>query len=146
ILIFGVPIFLGGIWLAWLGGSWYYIVAGLGLLLTAVFLIRRSMLSVWIYLLTLAGSVALAFWEVGSDWWAQVPRLVAPTVVLIFVLALIPTLRRHAGRPRGVVAASLAGFVAAGGFAAYHMNVDSSAYAQEEEPQSVPGVALPDAP
>ena len=45
IAIFGVPILAGGVWLAALGGSWYYVLAGIGLVLTAFFLFRRSMLA-----------------------------------------------------------------------------------------------------
>ncbi|SKA20875.1 glucose dehydrogenase [Consotaella salsifontis] len=96
LLVFGLPILGGGLYLIVLGGSWYYAPAGLGLVLTAVFLIRRSMTAVWIYLVTYAGTVIWAFWEVGTDWWAQVPRLVAPSVVLILVLLTIPLLRRWA--------------------------------------------------
>ncbi|WP_265502168.1 glucose dehydrogenase [Paracoccus beibuensis] len=99
VLVFGAPIFAGGIWLAVLGGSWYYIFAGIGLLLTAIFLFRRSMTAVWIYLLTFFGTVAWAIWEVGMDPWYQVPRLVAPAVVLLLVLALIPVLRRQSANP-----------------------------------------------
>lgn len=95
VLILGAPIFAGGIWLAVLGGSWYYVLAGAGLLLTALFLFRRSMAAVWVYLLTFAGTLAWALWEVGADPWYQVPRLLAPTVVLVLVLALIPVLRPH---------------------------------------------------
>ncbi|MDH2328797.1 hypothetical protein QCN27_18265 [Cereibacter sp. SYSU M97828] len=34
------------------------------------------------------------FWEVGFDWWDQVPRLVAPTVVLVLILIVKPALSR----------------------------------------------------
>ncbi|MCQ0988780.1 hypothetical protein [Jiella marina] len=103
LVLFGLPIFGGGVYLAWLGGSWYYVFAGLGLLATAWFLVRASMLAVWIYLLTFIFTVVWAFWEKGFDWWAQVPRLVAPTVILVLVLATIPVLRRASSsqaRPR----------------------------------------------
>ncbi|AEQ50738.1 broad-specificity glycerol dehydrogenase, subunit SldA [Pelagibacterium halotolerans B2] len=115
IAIFGVPIFAGGIWLAALGGSWYYVLAGLGLLVTAVFLFRRSMLAVWVYLATFAGTVAWALWEAGFDGWAQVPRLVAPTVVLVLVLATIPALRGRLARPVGAATAAIAGGLALAG-------------------------------
>ena len=94
LVLFGLPIFGGGAYLIWLGGSWYYLFAGLGLLLTAWFLVQASMLAVWVYLLTWVGTVVWAFWEKGFDWWAQVPRLVAPTVILMLVLAAIPVLMR----------------------------------------------------
>ena len=51
LLIFGLPIAAGGLWLITLGGSWYYLPAGIGLLVTAFFLFRREMAAVWVYLL-----------------------------------------------------------------------------------------------
>lgn len=135
IVIFGLPIFGGGIWLAALGGSWYYIFAGIGLLLTALFLFRRSMLAVWIYLLTFAGTLAWALWEAGLDGWAQVPRLVAPTVVLILVLALIPALRGRFSTPRGTTAAAIGGlFALVSSVAILNLSHDGTALAQEEAP------------
>ena len=99
LVIFGVPILVGGVWLIVLGGSWYYAFAGLGLLATAYSLFHRSMAAVWVYLATFVGTVIWAFWEVGFNWWAQVPRLVAPTLILVLVLATIPTLRRLGAGP-----------------------------------------------
>ncbi len=147
LLIFGLPILAGGVWLAVLGGSWYYIFAGLGLALTAFFLFRRDMLAVWIYLVTFAGTVAWALWEVGLDGWAQVPRLVAPTVVLILVLALIPALRGRLRTHRGTVAASTAGLLAASfSMAVLTASSDGTATAQENVPAPTPGAMLPDEP
>ena len=94
IALFGLPIFGGGAYLMWLGGSWYYVLAGIGLLLTAWFLVKASMMAVWVYLVTWVFTIAWAFWEKGFDWWAQVPRMVAPTVILVLVLLAIPVLRR----------------------------------------------------
>ncbi|NEX46469.1 membrane-bound PQQ-dependent dehydrogenase, glucose/quinate/shikimate family [Rhodobacter sp. ETT8] len=101
LVIFGLPIFGGGIWLIILGGSWYYALAGIGLLATAYALFHRSMAAVWVYVLTFAGTVIWAFWEAGFNWWAQVPRLVAPTLVLVLVLATIPALHRLGARRAG---------------------------------------------
>lgn len=144
ILIFGVPIFAGGIWLAALGGSWYYIFAGIGLLLTALFLFRHSMLAVWVYLLTFAGTVAWALWEAGLDGWAQVPRLVAPTVVLILVLAIIPALRGRFARPAGAIAAAVVGGLAlASSLTILTLSNNGTAIAQEDAAPQTP--AEPDA-
>ncbi|WP_206026894.1 hypothetical protein [Jiella endophytica] len=98
IVLFGLPILGGGAYLAWLGGSWYYVFAGIGLILTAWFLVQASMAAVWVYLVTWLGTLVWAFWEKGFDWWAQVPRLVAPTVILLLVLLTIPVLRNAAAR------------------------------------------------
>ncbi|WAP68222.1 hypothetical protein [Jiella pelagia] len=97
IVLFGLPIFGGGAYLIWLGGSWYYFIAGIGLLATAWFLVKASMLAVWVYLATWVFTLIWALWEKGFDGWAQVPRLVAPTVILVLVLAAIPVLRRRRG-------------------------------------------------
>src|SRR5690606_9246835 len=93
VLFFGLPILAGGLWLAALGGSWYYIFAGGGLLGTAWFVWRRSLNAVWIYLLTFGATVIWALWEAGLDGWALVPRLIAPTVMLVLILAMVPVLR-----------------------------------------------------
>ena len=94
-VLFGLVILAGGVWLIALGGSWYYGLAGLGLIVTGLMLNRYRMGAIWVYLATWVGTVAWAWWEVGADWWAQVPRLVAPTVILILVLLCIPALKKR---------------------------------------------------
>lgn len=94
-VLLGAVIMVGGVWLILLGGSWYYGLAGLGLLVTGILLNRYMIEAVWLFALVWLGTVAWAWWEVGNDWWAQVPRLVAPTLILVLVLLCIPALRRH---------------------------------------------------
>ncbi|GGE46747.1 hypothetical protein GCM10011360_37490 [Primorskyibacter flagellatus] len=94
-VLLGAVIFIGGVWLIALGGSWYYGLAGLGLLVTGILLNRYMIEAIWAYLIVWLGTLAWAWWEVGADWWAQVPRLVAPTLILVLVLLCIPALRRH---------------------------------------------------
>lgn len=94
-VLFGLVILAGGVWLIVLGGSWYYALAGIGLTATGLLLNWHRMGAVWIYVLTWVGTVIWAWWEVGDDWWAQVPRLVAPTVILILVLICIPALKKR---------------------------------------------------
>lgn len=97
ITMFGVPILAGGIWLIILGGSWYYALAGVGLLATAALILAGSITAVSVYAATYLFTLIWALWEVGLNGWAQVPRLVAPTVILVLVLATIPVLRRRNG-------------------------------------------------
>ena len=113
--VFGLPIIGGGLWLISLGGSWYYAFAGLGLLVSAYFLFRHSLAGVSVYLLTFVGTLIWALWEAGLDGWAQVPRLVAPTVILVLVLLTIPTLRNRLRVTRGAVAAVAVGTVLVAG-------------------------------
>ena len=100
--LFGLALLAGGIWLIVLGGSWYYALAGVGLSVTAWLIAAQRRAALPVYLLVWVLTVIWAFWEVGTDWWAQVPRLVAPTVVLILILLVLPALgRRRNRRPRG---------------------------------------------
>lgn len=84
----------GGIWLLILGGSWYYAIAGIALVAAGVLMMFHDMAGLWTYLAAWAFTLAWAWWEAGTDVWAQVPRLVAPTVLLLLVLSAIPGLRR----------------------------------------------------
>jgi quinoprotein glucose dehydrogenase len=93
IAAFGLVLLGGGVWLIALGGSWYYGLAGAGLLATAVLLFKQQITALYVYLVVWALTLVWALWEVGLNPWAQVPRLVAPTVVLILILAILPALR-----------------------------------------------------
>ncbi|MHA6692727.1 membrane-bound PQQ-dependent dehydrogenase, glucose/quinate/shikimate family [Devosia sp. A449] len=152
LVIFGLPIAAGGLWLITLGGSWYYLPAGIGLLLTAYFLFRREMAAVWTYVIVFAATVIWALWEAGLDGWAQVPRLIAPAVVLLLVLTTLPVLRgsvRRFGSGMAAAMVTLAGALGAIGVA--QDSVDS-AFAQETEqpaetePEATPPAAAPSGP
>ncbi|SDG57463.1 quinoprotein glucose dehydrogenase [Alloyangia pacifica] len=99
-VLFGLLLFSGGAWLIALGGSWYYGLAGLGLFASGVLLNRGRMTGLWLYLIVWGGTMAWAWWESGSDWWAQVPRMLSPTIILLLMLTCIPALSR-AERARG---------------------------------------------
>jgi len=98
IALIGLTLIVGGLYLIYVGGSPYYALAGLGLLLTAGLLWRGSALALWVYGLVYVATLVWAVWETGLDGWALVPRVVAPTVMLLFIVAAMPALRpRHAG-------------------------------------------------
>jgi len=143
-VLFGLPIMLGGLYLITLGGSWYYALAGLGLLASAWFLFRQQMTGVWIYLVTYLGTLVWALWEAGLDGWAQVPRLVAPTVILVLVLLTIPALKGRTAAPRRAMAAAAAAVVAVGasllGLSAVR---DGNLVAQETTPPPVTETPAP---
>lgn len=55
--LIGLVLLGGGLYLASLGGSWYYIVAGLALLGTAYFLYRCSVLALWVFTALFIGTL-----------------------------------------------------------------------------------------
>ena len=113
LVVIGLLLLAGGIWLITLGGSWYYAIAGIGVTASGVLLFMGRRLAVLVYAVTWLFTFVWALWEAGLDGWAQVPRLVGPTVLLVLVLLTIPVLRRRDPQPlrwRGTAtaAASLA--------------------------------------
>lgn len=93
--LLGLVLAGGGLYLAILGGSYYYIVAGLGFLLTALLLHRRNRHALTVYAVLLIGSLVWALWEVGLDWWQLGPR--GGLIVLIGLWLLLPAIRRPLG-------------------------------------------------
>ena len=143
LLIFGLPIAAGGLWLIVLGGSWYYLPAGLGLLLTSWFLFRTDIRALWVYLATYVATVIWALWEAGLNGWAQVPRLLAPTIVLLLILTTLPAvLRGSVRRFRGAALAAMVTMAGALGVLAVAQNGVEPTIAQEQDAP----LAQPEAP
>lgn len=117
VLIFiGAFLLAGGAWLIALGGSWYYLFAGIGLVASGVAMLAGSTAGIWLYILTYVGTWIWALWEVGLAGWPLVPRVVAPTVLLVPVLlaAVYLSRRRRMDRtPDATPALSLAQAAAA---------------------------------
>ena len=78
LLLMGLVLTAGGIWLATLGGSLYYLLAGMALAISGWLILRRSAAGVWLYVAVFVVTVIWALWEVGLDAWALVPRIFAP--------------------------------------------------------------------
>jgi quinoprotein glucose dehydrogenase len=97
VALLGLPLVVGGVWLIALGGSFYYLLAGLGLIGSGVMIFRLRSLGAWIYLGLFLLTFVWALWEVGLNGWALVPRLVAPAVILAGVIACLPVLLGRGG-------------------------------------------------
>lgn len=123
--LFGVAITAGGVWLIALGGNWYYSIAGILSIISAVYLAKRSpKASGWfglLFVFTLIWTII----ESGSDYWGWVPRF---ALILVFAIAfsfLLPTLHRELARSvsRALSGILVLAFVVAGGlaFVPYHV-------------------------
>lgn len=95
-MLLGVVILAGGVWLAALGGSLYYVIAGAALAATGLLLFWRRIEAAWLYGVLFVGTAIWAVWEVGFSGWPLVPRIVGPAVLGLILLCFVPMLRRHA--------------------------------------------------
>jgi len=105
-LLVAIALIVGGAWLRALGGSGYYFLAGIGLFVTGILLWKRRIEGAYLYLLIFLATLIWAWWEVGADGWALVPRVVGPAVLLVLTMAVTPTLRLNRYVP-AVITASL---------------------------------------
>lgn len=93
--IAGLALLLLGGRLALLGGSWYYALMGVALLASAALLFKGRGTGITVFGAALAATMAWAFWEVGLDGWALVPRLAWLAVGGLVLCAFWPAARRQ---------------------------------------------------
>ena len=96
----GLIFIVGGLWLIGLGGTPYYSLAGAGLLVVGIGLIKGKRWSLWLYGAVWVGTLLWALAESGLDAWALEPRLMLPTLLGLYLL--LPRIRRRLGPPRVV--------------------------------------------
>ena len=75
VLLVAIAFLYGGVGLAAVGGSLYYVLAGIALLASAILLWRGNKLGSHIYGALLAVTLLWSLFEVGTDLWALAPRL-----------------------------------------------------------------------
>lgn len=74
-ILIGLFLLVGGIYLAQLGGSWYYQIFGGGMILVGILTIKSHRAALGLFAMMLLLSGVWALWEVGLNWWQLVPRL-----------------------------------------------------------------------
>ena len=94
----GAVLTIGGVRLATLGGSWYYLIAGALMIASGVLYAQRRTAGLAVFAAVFVGTLLWALWEVGFSFWPLVPRL-APVLVLGFIALLLWPLLAP-GRPR----------------------------------------------
>jgi len=113
IALMGVPLAIGGVWLAAIGGSPYYLLAGAALLATGWLLWTRRATALWLYAGLLLGTLVWGVWEVGLDFWSLVPR--GDILVPIGIWLLFPFIVSHLSPGRRAARLGLAAVLALSG-------------------------------
>jgi quinoprotein glucose dehydrogenase len=96
LVILGILLGIGGAWLIFLGGSFYYLLAGIGLIVSGLLMLQRRGSALWIFALVWLGTLIWAVSEVGFDFWPLAARgdlLVPLGVWLLFPVVVrdLPT-------------------------------------------------------
>jgi quinoprotein glucose dehydrogenase len=73
--LLGLALLAPGIYLASLGGSLYYALAGVAMIASGALLFRGRRRGAWLYGLFFLATVGWSLSEVGLDFWALIPRL-----------------------------------------------------------------------
>ncbi len=92
LLVIGLALAGGGLYLALLDGSLYYVISGFLIVLAAVLLWAGRRSGAWLYFLVVLGTWGWAIWEVGVDAWQLVPRVLLLTALGLWLLT--PRARR----------------------------------------------------
>ncbi|MFV0291747.1 MAG: membrane-bound PQQ-dependent dehydrogenase, glucose/quinate/shikimate family [Paracoccus sp. (in: a-proteobacteria)] len=112
----GAALTVGGIYLIFLGGSWYYGIAGFIILLSAIHTFRGKATGLYLFLSVFLGTVIWAIWEVGFSFWPLTSRLVAPIFMAACAFLLFPLVSPARGRPDNSRPFVIAGLAMAMGF------------------------------
>lgn len=88
----------GGVMLIARGGSWYYLLMGLALLVSGIQIARGAPAGAVIYTVAFVLTVIWAFWEAGLDFWALHARIFTFLCAFVAIIALHPLTLKRAGR------------------------------------------------
>jgi quinate dehydrogenase (quinone) len=106
ILLMGLGLLLGGVYLVTLGGSFYYLLAGLGYVVAGIRLWGRHSGGVWLLFLIAVITIPWALWESGVFYWALFPRLLVPLALaslgLLFFPSVLPSASKQLMRRLGI--------------------------------------------
>ena len=97
VLVFGLLFVAGGGYLATLGGSLYFLLAGIGMIVSSVLLFKQRLLGALLFAVVMIASIVWAVLDAGLVFWPLVSRLFALAVLSLVVALAYPTLRKANG-------------------------------------------------
>ena len=115
-ILFGLPLLIGGGYLMSLGGSLYYLIAGLALIASGIQLFRNKMSGAWLFAVFFVLTLIWTIWESGSRFWGWVPRVAVFAALALLLSLLLPKIEHGASRKVsfGLTAVIVLCFIVAG--------------------------------
>ena len=95
LLITGLFYIIGGGKLISLGGSWYFLIAGLLTTVSAFFIFKKKALGVWVFALVFVGTIIWALMDAGWEFWPLHSRLMFPAGLFAALLLTLPSIRKY---------------------------------------------------
>ncbi|MFJ4193181.1 glucose/quinate/shikimate family membrane-bound PQQ-dependent dehydrogenase [Pseudomonas sp. NPDC089534] len=114
IALIGLGLAGGGGWLVILGGSAYFLLMGLAMLVSGAMIARGQRQGAWLYGVALILTVIWAVWDAGLEYWPLVSRVLTFAVIGFVVALVYPTLARVSGTKVGRGTYGLAGVLGVG--------------------------------
>ncbi|MBF7688784.1 membrane-bound PQQ-dependent dehydrogenase, glucose/quinate/shikimate family [Acinetobacter rathckeae] len=99
LILFGIGLALGGAYLISLGGSFFYLIAGTAMVAIGFGLFKKQAYAFWLSIGLLIAATLWAFWEVGTDFWQLVPRIITFLVITLVVTLFAPKLLNKSNEP-----------------------------------------------
>lgn len=96
-MAFGAVLCGGGVYLLWLGGSAYFVLAGAVLVASGGLIFRYKPIGAIWFAAVYVGTLIWALWDVGLQFWPLASRLFCLTIVAILIASIYPSLCRAAG-------------------------------------------------
>jgi len=112
VALLGLLLAAGGIKLAGLGGSWYFLIGGLAMAIAGILIARRKVAGAWLYALFLIGTAIWAVIDTGLVFWPLFSRVFMFGAIGMVVALVYPLLVRANGGTAGRGAYGLAGVMA----------------------------------
>ncbi len=91
--LIGLAIGIGGAYLAALGGSWYFLLMGIVMLISAILIIKKKIAGLVLYSLAFVCSIFWAISDAGWDFWPLFSRLFTFAVLAFLAAIAWPILR-----------------------------------------------------
>lgn len=95
LLLTGLFYIVGGGKLVSLGGSWYFLIAGIFTAVSAFFIFKKKALGVALFALVFVGTLIWAWVDAGWDFWALFSRLMFPAGLFAALMFTLPSIRRY---------------------------------------------------
>lgn len=141
IALIGLGLAGGGGYLVSLGGSDYFLLMGLAMLVSGLLIARRNPRGAWLYGVALVLTALWAVWDAGLEYWPLFSRVLTFAVIGLVVALAYPTLVRASGARAGRGAYAVAGLLGVGVVATFgYMFVPTHVVSADQVPAIQPVV------